>query len=87
MHWKEQFDKEFFIEPNLGQEKHCDLCGHDHTESGSNEGYGERLKSFISTEIIKKLIEDAVVACYAFRDNDDEPDFEKATKQLRDKWL
>lgn len=45
--WEEEFEEKFFIESDSGQMKHCDLCGHDHTESGENEGYGNGLKDFI----------------------------------------
>ena len=66
--WKEQFDKQFLVE---GNKYKCDLCGHDHTETGDNEGYGQEVKDFISTQF-EKLIKDSAIM---------------TRTQLRDKWL
>jgi hypothetical protein len=51
--WKEHFDNKFAVDYGNS----CDLCGHDHTESGDNNGYGDELKSFIS-QTLEKLIDD-----------------------------
>lgn len=81
MDWKEQFDKQFSLPSNL-------------TKSGFAVGADiEVIKTFISTEILEKLIEEATRIGFKSYPNADAwskdylEDTIKFKQQLRDKWL
>jgi hypothetical protein len=80
MNWIEQFEKKF-------SDLHYYINQASHTEGEFSVPYMENLESFISTEIIEKLIADIPEHCEACMSEGVPAYCKGAKQQLRDKWL